>query len=244
MILVDSRVGSKEMLPWLQRMGAKAELSSLEFGDACFEGNGREGRICIGVERKTMGDMLNCIDDARYAAHQRPGMLSMYNKSILIVEGVWKPETATGYLMECVAQLTWRPFRQRSQMTRYSKLFRYLLTIQFSGVGVIMSRDLEQTAYNITEIYAYFQKRWDDHTSLLEVQKLNIPDMRGKPTLVRRWASDLEGIGVKHSMDVEKEFKTAYALATADETQLVRIPGIGVKLAQSIVREIHGNGNE
>jgi ERCC4-type nuclease len=240
MILVDARVGSVEMIPFLQRMGAKVERTNLEFGDCCFEGNGPEGGVCVGVERKTIGDLLNCVDDSRYSAHQLPGMKSMYNKSILIVEGVWKPDTVTGYLMECVATLTWRPYRQRSQMTRYSKLFRYMLSVQLAGVAVITSRDLEQTAYNVLEIYSYFQKKWDDHTSLLEMQKLNIPSLNGRPPLVQRWASELDGIGVKHSRDAMKLFKTPYDLARSDETEWITLPGIGAKLALSIVRQIHG----
>lgn len=250
MILVDSRSGAtrqggrepqKEMLAHIHRTGVAAELGTLEFGDACFEGNGPYGRMAIGVERKTVGDMLNCIDDARYSAHQRPGMMAMYQKSILMIEGVWKPDIHSGYLMELIQTLTWRPYRQRTRMVMYSKLFRYLLSIQFSGVTVIWSRDLEQTAYNITEIYRYFQKPWDQHTSLMEMQKLNIPSLNGRPSLVRRWASELDGVGIKHSLEVDKVFKTPYDLARSDETSWLSLPGIGVKLARSVIRQIHGD---
>lgn len=240
MILIDPRVGSKELLVYIQRMGHKAELSTLEYGDACFEANGPSGRMMVGVERKKMGDMLNCIDDARYAGHQRPGMLAMYDKNILMVEGVWKPDMVTGYLMECVSSLAWRPYRYRAQMVRYHKLFRYLLTIQIAGTIVVTTRDVEQTAYNICECYSYFQKKWDDHTSLLEVHKLNIPEMRGRPSLVRLWASSLMGIGVKHSMEAEKVFKNAFDLARSDERDWLRIEGVGVNTAQKVIRQIHG----
>lgn len=249
MILLDSRSGridrgrdsQREMLTYIQRAGVKAEISSLEFGDAAFEGNGPNGKIMIGVERKTMGDMLNCIDDARYSAHQRPGMMQMYQKSILIIEGVWKPDIDTGYLLECVASLTWRPFKPRGRMVMYSKLFRYLLTVQFSGVTVIWARDIEQTAYNICEIYYWFNKKWEEHTSLQELQKLNLPAINGKPSLVQRWAGEIEGIGVKHSQEALKLFKTPYDLARSDETEWITIPGVGAKLARSIIKQIHGS---
>lgn len=236
MILVDSRIGSKELIPYIQRMGAKVQQSQLEFGDACFEGNGQDGRICIGIERKALSDMINCINDARYSAHQRPGMLSMYNHSILMVEGVWKPDTASGYMLELVRGISWRPF----QRERYHKLFRYLLTLQFSGTCVIITRDIEHTAYNICECFHYFQKKWEDHTSLMETQKLNIPELRGKPSLVRRWASDLEGVGVKLSMEAEKVFKTPFELAEADESKWMQIEGISAKLARKITKSIRG----
>ena len=242
MILVDSRVGSREMLPFIGRVGPKCELSHLEYGDAAFEGNGPHGRIGVGVERKTLGDILNCIDDSRYTAHQRPGMLAMYDKNILIIEGVWKADSVSGYLMECVATLTWRPFRYRSQMTRYSKLFRYLLSVQLAGTVVVLSRDIEQTAYDICECYSYFNKRWEDHTSLLETQKLNMPSLTGKPSLVRRWAAELEGIGVKHSMDAERIFKTGWELASSNESDWITISGVGPKLARSVIKQIHEKG--
>lgn len=240
MILVDSRVGSRELLPYIQRQRIQSQICQLEFGDACFEGNGPNGKMTVGVERKTLGDMLNCIDDARYSAHQRPGMMAMYQKSILVIEGVWKPDFNNHYLLECVGMLNWRPYRYRQRMVSYSKLFRYLLTVQFSGVNVIYSRDMEATAYNICECYHYFQKKWEDHTSLLEMQKLNIPSLTGKPSLVQRWAAQLEGVGVKLSGEAIKEFKTAHDLANSDEQDWMRIPQVGAKLAKKIYREIRG----
>jgi ERCC4-type nuclease len=240
-ILVDGRTGSKELIPYLQRISVnvKIEQATLEYGDACFEGNGPMGRIAIGIERKTLSDLLNCVDDARYSAHQRPGMMAMYQFSILMVEGVWKQDSVTGYLMECVRTLEWRPFRYRTQMVRYSKLFRYLLSLQVAGTTVITTRDMEQTAYNILECYHWFSKRWEDHTSLLETQKLNMPSLNGRPTLVRRWASELDGVGVKLGMEAEKRFKTAYDLSQSDESDWVKIEGIGAKLARSIIQQIH-----
>lgn len=246
MILVDPRVGSGnaerggDLLPYIQALKVKAEKSQLPYGDACFEGSGPHGTMTIGVERKRLSDILSCVDDSRYGGFQKIGMKKLYGCSILIIEGVWKPDSATGYLMECIASLTWRPLRYRSQLTRYSKLFRFLLSVQLSGVPVIITRDIEHTAYNIVECYHYFQKKWDDHTSLLEVQKLAIPEMNGKPSLVRRWACDIEGIGVKMSQDAERLFKTPIKLAQADEMAWMGIKGIGVGSAQDIVRQIWG----
>ena len=246
MIYLDNRAGNtqnrnhqKELMAYLPRLGCKCELSPLDFGDAAFEGNGPNGSICIGIERKTLPDMLACIEDARYAAHQRPGLLSTYQYSILMLEGVWKPDSVTGYLMECVATLTWRPYRQSSRMTQYSKLFRYLLSIQLGGQSVVCTRDLEHTAYNIRECFAYFSKPWDQHTALLETQKLNLPSLTGRPSLVRRWASDLDGVGVKSSMEAERIFRTPFELAKADEGDWMRIPGVGAKTARSIIKQIH-----
>lgn len=243
MIEVAREKGSKELLPYITRIGVQAELSGLQFGDFAFEGKGPKGSILIGVERKTLHDMLHCIDDSRYSAHQRPGMLAMYQKSYLILEGYWKPHE-NGTLMEGFEGGTkWGACKYRSSHVLYSKLYRYLLSVSLSGVIVIYSRDIYHTAYNICECFHYFQKPWDKHTSLIEVQKLAIPDLRKKPSLVRRWASDLEGVGVIHSLAAERLFRTPLQLAQSDEMDWLRIPGIGVPTAQKIIKEIHGTSS-
>jgi ERCC4-type nuclease len=240
MILVDSRVGSREVLPFIQRLGINAQIAELQFGDMCFDGKGPDGTITIGIERKTLGDFLNCIDDSHYAAHQKPGLSAMYSRDILMLEGTWKPDSASGYLMELIGTLAWRPYKYRTQMVRYSKLFRYLLSVQLSGTLVVQTRNIEETAYNTVEIYHYFQKKFEDHVSLLQTQKLNIPDLKVRPSLVRRWAAELEGIGVKHSLEAEDYFKTPIALAQADETDWLKLSGIGIKVARNLVKNIRG----
>lgn len=247
MILVDDRTGSKELLPLIQNIGVKCELTRLEYGDAAFEGNGPNGYITFGVERKTLHDMLACIEDARYAAHQRPGMLMLYSKSFLCLEGLWcagESRDYKGTLMQGFqGGSSWGPLRTKGgRNTQYSKLYRYLVSVALSGVIITYPTNLYQTAYQICELYQYFQKKWQSHTSLIEVQKLNIPSLSGKPSLVRRWASELTDAGVVASIEAEKGFKTAKALANADESQWLKlgIPGVGPKTARQYVREING----
>lgn len=241
MILVDSRVGSQELETPLKRLGVPVEKTQLEFGDAAFEGNGPHGTINIGIERKTLHDMLNCIDDHRYSEHQLPGMKRHYDVSVLLIEGHWRPHDPQGFLMEGFHQgVSWGYCRPRGRQIMYHKLYRYLVSVRLAGVIVDTTRDLFHTAYNIHEWFHYFQKPWTGHTSLLETQKVTIPTLRHKPKLVRLWAADLEGVGMKMSELAEKQFKTGLALATAGESEWLRIPGIGVKKAQSIVKEIMG----
>lgn len=239
MILIDSRVGSRELLPYVKARGVKCELSELAFGDAAMEGNGPSGSILVGVERKKIHDFLNCVDDARYTGYQRIGMAQLYKVSFLIIEGAFKPHSDNGLLMEGFNS-TFGYCKPAGRTVMYAKLRRYLFSVSLSGVHVIYTRDIEQTAFDITEIFHYFSKRWLDHTSLLAMQKLNLPTLSGKPPLVRKWAADLEHIGVKLSDDAAKLFKTPIRLATADEVDWMRIPKVGVGTAQSIYREIHG----
>lgn len=239
MIYVDRRVGSKEVLPILLRLQQKAELGDLPFGDFAFDGNGPHGSMCIGVERKTLHDMLHCIDDGRFAGFQLPGMRQLYNKSYLILEGAWRNDEQ-GYLMEGFKGGSWGYCKYRSSSVRYEKLFRYLLSVQLGGVTVIHSRDIEQTAFNLIEIYCYFQKAWKDHRSLQTLQEISLPTIGDKPSVTREWAARLEGIGQVHSLAAEKLFRTPIALAKSSEIDWMRIPGIGIKTAKSVIRQIWG----
>lgn len=248
MIFIDlkgdkpDKAPGRDLVRHLKSLGVAAEASDLPFGDAAFEGKGPDGPIAVGIERKSLHDMLNCIDDARYTGHQRIGMKQLYTVSVLLIEGHWKPHEPQGLMMEGFSGgISWGYCRYRSQRVMYSKLYRYLISVALSGVIVTYSRDLFHTAYNIHEWFHYFQKPWDRHTSLMELQVLNIPTLRAKPTLVRKWANDLEGIGTKLSLDAERLFKKPITLAQADESEWLRIPGVGVKTAQQIVREIWGN---
>lgn len=242
MILVDSRIGSCELLPYIKKRGVECEESLLDFGDVYFEGNGKDGRNSIGIERKTIQDMLNCIQDNRYL-DQRRGMLATYNQCYLLLEGRWQPNYRDGTLMEGRPRRGnepfWQPVKFCSKPVMYSTLRRYLYSISASGVVVMYTSEMQHTAYDITEMYHYWNKPWSSHTSLLGVHSVAIPDMRDKPSLCRRWASSIQDVGVKLSLEAERLFKgSPVKLANSAETDWVRIKGIGVKSAQNIMDEI------
>jgi ERCC4-type nuclease len=217
----------------------------MEYGDAMFEGNGPGGVVLIGIERKTLGDMLQCVEDARYASHQLPGMKMLYSKSYLSLEGLWAPGTTMEYSDKLMVGYrngsSWGPFKQGNGRTpMYAKLFRYLLSVGLAGVTITQSLNLWHTAYNICEIFAYYQKPWKSHTSLQEVQKVSLPVMFGKPSLTMRWASDIEDVGVIMAAQAEAKFKTPFALATSEEMDWLTLEGMGVPRARRIIREIRG----
>lgn len=248
-ILIDYRQGIRkdgsnnhlDLIPYIQKLNVKVEKADLKWGDAAFEGNGPDGTIAIGVERKRLHDMLSCIEDSHYSASQMIGMRQMYAVSILMVEGHWKPHTGNGMLMEgFTGGINFGYCAPRGRKMMYAKIRRYLFSVALSGVIVCYTRDPEHTAYDIVELFHYFQKKWKDHTALLNPQKMNIPQLMGHPSLTLKWAHTLNGIGAKHGQDAERLFKKPINLATADESDWLRIPGLGVKTAQSIVKEIMG----
>lgn len=246
MILVDTK-GDKpdkhpglEMVLTLNRLGAASQQSDLLHGDACFEGNGPDGSILVGIERKTLHDLLNCIMDGRLN-EQRKGMRHMYAISFLMVEGHWKAHDPNGALMEGFnGGVSWGYCKHRAHMP-YESVYNYLASMALAGMIVTYSRDLFHTCYNIRCLYRYFQKRWDDHTAARELHKVAIPQMNARAPLVLKWAVDLDDIGIKKGDLAARHFRKPITLAQADEQEWLRIPGVGVKTAQQIVREIWGN---
>lgn len=243
MILVAHETGSRELLPIIQRIGEEAQLANLPYGDFAFEGNGPKGPMTIGVERKTLHDMLHCIDDARFAGFQAHGMRAFFGVRILIVEGLYKPHDNDGYLMEGFkGGAVYAACRYRSRVNPYSKLSNYLLSVSLSGIHVIRARDAYNTAYEICMAYRYFQKPWSAHTSMQEIQSLALAEVGGKPSLCRRWASQIDGIGVRLSSDIERYFMgKPRMLALASESDWANIKGLSQNTAKRIVREIWGS---
>lgn len=241
MIYVDQNVGSRELLPLIRSTGEKAELMALPFGDFMFEGKGPEGDISIGIERKALHDMMQCINDHRFSGHQMPGMKSLYHIRILIVEGQWRPHEPTGVLMEGHrGGSIWGQFRGRHGKTMYAALQNYLLSVSLSGFIVIRTTSTWETASVVVATYHYFQKTWDKHTSLQELHQVAVPSLFGPPSLARVWAASLPGVGTKLSELVIRRFRTGLAIAEADEDEWLEVPGIGPTLAKKIFRAIRG----
>lgn len=222
----------------LKRLRLEAQEADLPYGDFAFDGVWQGSPVCVGVERKRVHDMLRCIDDSRYNETQRVGMARLYDISYLIVEGYFKAHDPYGHLMESHDGCHWYDCRPGGQRVMYHKLRRYLFSVQHSGVYVLFSKDMFQTAYDIHELYHYYQKR--KHTSMLQMQTYNIPSLNGKPSLTRRWAFSLEGVGEVHSQAAEELFKTPLALANSSVEEWLAVPGIGPKTARSIIAEIEG----
>lgn len=237
MIYVDPRVGSGELTAPLMRLGVPVERTPLGFGDVCFSGNGPRGEIAIGVERKKLHDILDCIETARFASHQLPGLVQTYNRVFLLVEGEWACHDREDILIEKYSG-SWGVSKYRNRPVKYSKLYRYLTGISLTGVAVTQSRDMTHTARNIFDIYQYFQKRWESHTSLAECQVLPLSGISGKATLAKEWAARLPGVGTKKAGAADMKFQTGYGIATATVEDWMELDGIGEKTAKEIVRKI------
>lgn len=248
MLLVDDRVGSVELADTLRAMHLEVEVRRLPFGDFSFEGNGPKGRCMVGIERKRLRDLLCCIQDGRFAAHQLPGMIDAYDFTYLLVEGKWSIDPKTEELIE-VGKDGWRPVHLGpSHVFQYRELDNYLNTIAtMSSCRIKKSTCPAESCAQITNLYNWWNgKTWGQHQSLKVLRKEPPKFSFYKPTIVQRMAAELPGIGYEKSSAVASRFRTVTAMVLATPQDWMEIPGIGDGIAGKITKLLYEGekGNE
>jgi len=236
MITVDDRVGSAELA---KHFRVRAMLGRLEFGDFAFVGKQEEDElIFIGVERKKIKDMVNSIINGRFSGHQLPGMLNAYQVSYLVVEGIWRVNPENDDL-EIPRQGGWKPFTSGVTGAGFLK---YLNSVDIiTGVHVRQSGSVLGTVRMVEALHDWWDKSWNEHGSHLAIKKTLFPTVSlCKPSLLRRIASELPGIGIGKSASVAKEFDSVFDMVLADRDRWMKIPGIGKEIAERAIKRIRG----
>lgn len=218
MISVDRRIGSKHLVPLLSSRGHDARLATLEFGDVAFPGLGPPDRapITVGIEIKTLGDLLGSITSQRFTGRQLPGMLRTYQYPFLLVEcdGL---RAGAGDSIETRGFRGWT--RARTHF-RWSSLFGMLTMLQvYCRMPVLWSVGHQCTANMIVRLYSLFSKPWSRHRSHLALppppDQHQSPITTTEPSGVRLVAALMPAIGYEWSADVEREFDTVEDMVDA-----------------------------
>jgi len=238
MILLDSRVGSKELLSKLPK--GLAELAKLEYGDAAFIGRGpEETPIAVGVERKDIGDLIQSMTSGRLSNHQLPGMLASYDVCYLVVEGIWKAGP-DGY----VELYRWSANGFVTYPIRASAIYNYMTTLEsLGGLRIRQARIIQDTADIIRNLHTWWTgKSWEEHTSHIDVPKTFDPGERhtdlGKPSLLCRVAAQLPGIGPTRARAVSRHFSSILGMCLANQQEWGSIEGVGKTTADRVVKSI------
>lgn len=210
MLLVDRRVGSKELLQPLRQSGLDAELVELEFGDCAFSGRGAQGAsVDIGVELKTLNDLVGSLRSGRLAGHQLPGLRAKFEHAWVVVEGQWRADEQ-GLVVTYQGQAHgWKPLPGKM---RASEMEKHLLTLELcGGLHVRYTNSRADTVRFIANLFRWWSDQaLDHHTSHLAVHDA--------PTLVpisewRAAFTKFPAIGVKASKAVADHFHNSLRLA-------------------------------
>lgn len=242
MILIDTSVGSRELLSLIRAYGADAGLSPKLKADFQFVGCGEDGPLLIGIERKAISDLLSSMRDKRLAGSQIGPMLLTYDVRYLIIEGYWRRGRDTG-LVE-VRNGVWKAARGSF---RYSEVSRFLASVRELGdIRIWRTADEEETAAYIAEEWHWWQKEWTEHRTH---RTLYVPGIAAKrrghkprmfhhaASLKEKWLAALPHIDAR-ALELAQYFVSAHDVASVTEERL-EAGGIGKKTAREIVEAIH-----
>lgn len=250
MILLDDRTGSIDLLPYLKRLGQKTQVTRLDFGDACFEGSGPgNSTLLIGVERKRIRDMLTSQRSNRLSGFQLPGMLAAYDRSYLVVEGLWRP--GEGGELEVWGKGGWRGLEIGRSAFTYRELDNFLNSLEnCAGVVVRRTGSPYETAVVLRDLYGWWEKDWKTHKSVTSayIRKSGVVAnglIHKFPGIVWRIASQFPGVDSRGE-EIEKEYKRPREflrfLADAGVKELEKLPGVGKETARKMVAELDDLG--
>jgi ERCC4-type nuclease len=243
-IQVDGRAGSSSLVYSLRIGGLNAELARLDYGDIRFNGYGPDGECSIGIEYKRLNDLLKSCRDGRLAGHQVPGMVRTYQFRYLLVLGQWR-EGDSG-LLEIPVRGGWMQIQLGASGFLWRELEGYLQTLELRcGFHVRRCRTVADVISAVKSIYLWFGRPWDQHRSHKTIYSPP-PDrvLYQKPSLLRRVAKELPGVGWERSGAIAERYRSVMDLCCASPGELAQIPGIGKKTAMRIVRSLAGQQDE
>lgn len=236
-LFVDDRTGSVELEPLIT---APTEIIRLSSADFAIWGNGPEGMVTVGIERKAVPDLLQSMESGRFSGHQLPKMLNDYNYVYLMVEGLWRPRSADG-LLEVWKRNKWVPYSGGSRRYMARDIGNYLNTLAIiCGIHVWRTDNPMHSGQWLSDLYRWWQKPWERHRSHFKQFNVIPPPkaMLRKPTLLHRIVKEFEGIGWDKGKALEGHFGTLSNLLFASEKDIKKVPGIGKKLAARLYREL------
>lgn len=237
LVYIDDREGSKELSPYLDH----CVITRLDSGDVCFDGNGVHGPVRIGVERKRISDLVNSITTGRLAAVQLPDLTSTYDVSYLIVEGVWKNNG------EGIVEYIRGRWRHVANGRRWSEksIWSFLTSVESAGITVRTTPSIVATAHMISHLAHWWGRPWSSHKSL---KAKHVHDIRARstinlsrPSLMRRIACELPGIGIDRSFSVAAQFTTVEEMVNATVDDWMAVDGVGKTVAHAVWDALHNS---
>lgn len=220
MMLIDDRAGSAPFAARLKSAGVPVLLTRLEYGDFAFSGKGVGGsETLIGVEHKTLSDLIASIRSGRLTGNredgtpgQLPGMRQIYQFSFLMVQGDWKAAEQGEILQRAGRRrgLDWGVVPGGMSATELDK---HLLTYQLcGGIYYWPTRDIDHSTRALVSLYRWAtDKALDKHTShLMPSQPDGWVQTSQTCDAIRAWP----GIGAKAAMAAESHFGTVLAAAS------------------------------
>lgn len=235
MILIDSRIGSADLAPFIS---TPHTTCTLDYADFAWAGQGQSGGVSIGVERKTILDLLGSMTSGRLSGHQIIGLKQAYDVVYLLVEGVCKADRKSGVLMRPGAKRKWQPVEHGSRRFMARELYAFLNSMQIlCGVHVVRTSDKAESGKWLDSCFGWWAKPWTAHKSHQMWSRASEVAQFVKPTLAARMWAQFEGIGMDRARALAAKFPYPVDIFRAGKEELMSVEGVGAKLADSIIRQ-------
>lgn len=236
MILIDDRKGSAELAPMLS---TKTILCSLEFADFAWAGNGPDGPVNVGVERKTIGDLVQSMVSGRLQGHQMQGLNDEYDRVYLLVEGIWRPDPRSG-ILQLFDGRRWRDYSRGRRKHTAAAIYRFInrMVIAYGMIPVYSCKAVESAMW-LDAVHGWWSRKWEQH-DIYQAHEPPAPAQFTKPNLVARVANAFDGVRWKRAREIGKCFRTPGEFIAADEGELVKVKGVGKVIAKSIISQRGG----
>jgi ERCC4-type nuclease len=234
MILIDDRQGSVELR---RDISTPSVICRLDYADFAFAGEGPDGAVSIGVERKTLLDLLGSMSSGRLSGHQIAGMQDMYDFVYLLVEGVWKSERNTGALMQPSGK-SFKPVVLGTRRFMARELWAFLNNLSvICNVIVVRTANKADSGKWLDSVYGWWNKPWHRHKAHDMWHKPAERVRFVKPTLTERIWAQFDGISQDRAKALAKKFPRIGDVIFTDPEDLMQVEGIGKKIAQSIIQQ-------
>lgn len=240
-IFVTDEVNDRDLL---HHLGSLAVSLPIPHGDACWFGaldSGESIRVCL--ERKKITDLCNSIIGGRYLHQAQEAKEAGMDYLILVVEGQKRCSPLDGFL-EVPGYDKLRKRRGWKQVippVTYSRFAQYLHELHYlAGIEVVTTDNVRETAAVVKALWLNFQTAPSKHNSLHQIYRQPHPVSLVRPTLIRRMASEIDGIGWERSKSVADRFPTVREMVEAGVDEWSAIPGIGKVTAKKAVESLNG----
>lgn len=241
MLIVDERIGSRDLLAPLQRYGVPAELGHLDYGDFGFIGKGIDGAdVFIGVELKESRDIVKSMQSGRFAGHQLLGLAcgehKMYDRAWLVTEGIWR--AGAGGVLEHFAK-GWRTVNAGTRSLMLNDLESWILTQMIrGGLSYWHCSTRADTIRFLSVLYHWWtDKELQEHRSHQQIY-LPPPDrvMMSPPSTFLKMVSCIDGVGWEKGRALEQHCNGDWDTLRSQAIQgaLLGVPGIGKVLSLNI----------
>ena len=212
MILVDPRAGSKALIRPFEAAGLDVEPQTLAFGDVAFQSKDKQW---VGVEYKTLSDLIQSFRSGRLTGHQlrgmrdktykpdTPGLRLAYDHIWLVIEGSWRHDTQGRVCVYKGPRFGWKPAPGRISA---AELDKRIMGLQIRlGVHVWPTNIQRDTVRYLANLYRdYSDSTAAEHTSHLAPHTHDhIIGLTPFQEAVIAWPE----VGIKISKAAEKVFR-------------------------------------